>query len=499
MKIPKNFYNWLSFTGFILALNALILMLILFVISMTTAQSNAYLGIFIYIVLPMFLVLGMLMIPIGMWIKMKKKIKYPESDQRYPVLDLNNKRHKDRLIIISVFTLLFLVVSAMGSYEAFHYSESVEFCGTLCHKVMEPEYVTYLHSPHARVPCVECHVGEGAGWYVKSKLSGLYQVYSVLFNKYPRPIETPIKNLRPARETCEKCHWPQKFYAQKLRNQRGYLTDSLNTEWNISLLMKIGPKYSSLGLKEGIHWHINPGMKIEYKASAENRETIPWVRFTNLKTGEVQIFQDSENMLDQKALDTLATRTMDCMDCHNRPSHSYKSPSEYVDNAMITGEIPKELPFVKLVAMQVLKGPFTEMDSSLRFIADSIRNFYRISYPSIFSAQRPLIEKAIAGIHSEFKKNVFPYMRVTANAYLNHIGHLESDGCFRCHSDRHQNEKGKVISKDCNWCHTIIAQGPTGDVKSSPVNETMEFMHPVNIKDKWKTAFCTECHLDLYP
>jgi len=499
MKIPKTFYNWLSFTGFILALNALILMMILFVLSLTTEQSNAYIGIFIYIVLPTFLVLGLILIPVGMWFKMKKRIKYPDTDQRFPILDLNNKRHKDRLIIVSVFTFLFLVVSAMGSYEAFHYTESVEFCGTLCHKVMEPEYVTYLHSPHARVACVECHVGEGAGWYVKSKLSGLYQVYSVLFHKYSRPIGTPIKNLRPARETCEKCHWPQKFYAQKLLNQRGYLTDSLNTEWNISMLMKVGPNYSAFGLKEGIHWHINPNMRIEYKASADDRESIPWVKFTNLKTGEVKIFNDTDNILSKRAMDSLPTRTMDCMDCHNRPSHSYKSAPVYVDNAMITGAVPVNLPFIKLVAMQVLKGPFTKLDSSLRFIHDSITNFYRISYPAIYKSQRPLIDKAVAGIQDEFKINVFPYMRATSSMYLNHIGHLESDGCFRCHSDRHKTSKGQVISKDCNLCHTIIAQGPTKDMKYSPINETMEFIHPINVKDKWKTSFCSECHKELYP
>ena len=398
-----------------------------------------------------------------------------------------------------VGTFLFLLISAMGSYEAFHYTESVEFCGTLCHKVMEPEYVTYLHSPHARVACVECHVGEGAGWYVKSKLSGLYQVYSVLFNKFPRPIGTPIKSLRPARETCEKCHWPQKFYAQKLLSQRGYLTDSLNTEWNISMLMKVGPTYSAFGLKEGIHWHINPNTRIEYKASSNDRESIPWVRYTNLKTGEVQIFNDTDNMLTQKGLDTIPTRTMDCMDCHNRPSHSYKSAPQYVDNAMITGAVPQNLPFVKLVAMQVLKGPFTKMDSSLRYIHDSILNFYRVSYPAIYKTQRPLIDQAIAGIQAEFKINVFPYMRATSNQYLNHIGHLESDGCFRCHSDRHKTSKGKTISKDCNLCHSIIAQGPTGDMKYSTINQTMEFIHPINVRDKWKTSFCSECHKELYP
>ena len=495
MKLPKSISNWISITGFIFSANSLILIAVLFVQALLSEHTNPYNGIFTYIILPVILFIGLLLIPTGMLFH-RKKTRDPQ--EHWPVLDMNIPRHRQKLIMVSVFTFLFLIISAMGSYEAFNYTESVEFCGKLCHKVMEPEYETYLHSPHARVACVECHVGEGAGWYVKSKLSGLYQVYSVIFHKYHQPIETPIQNLRPARETCERCHWPQKFYAKKLRTQRVYLTDSLNTEWNYSMLMRIGPNYSAMGLIEGIHWHINKDMRIEYVATTKDRESIPWVKFTNLKTGDVQIFQDTENMLNKKALDTLPHRIMDCMDCHNRPSHSYKSAPVYFDNTLITGEVSKDLPFIKKVAMNVLKNPFTNKDSAFGYIRDSITNFYKTGYPSVYQTQKPLIDKAILTIQQEFSLNVFPYMRASSNNYLNHIGHLESDGCFRCHSDRHKSEKSKIISKDCNMCHTIIAQGPTGKVQYGSVDNVMEFQHPVDIKDKWKSYFCTECHRQLY-
>jgi hypothetical protein len=496
MKIPKTIYNWLSITGFILAVNSAILILVLFIFSELTPSTNIYNGVFTYVIMPVILVIGLILIPIGMLIR-RKRIK--GAEERWPVLDLNNPRQRQNLILISIFTFLFLIVSAMGSYEAFNYTESVEFCGKLCHKVMNPEYTSYQNSPHARVACVECHVGEGAGWYVRSKLSGLYQVYSVLFHKYPKPIGTPISNLRPARETCERCHWPQKFYPRTLRNQRGYLTDSLSTEWNISMLMKTGPTYSSMGTVEGIHWHINPNVKIEYIASTNDRESIPWVKYTNLKTGEVQIFEDTANVLTQKGKDSLTMRMMDCMDCHNRPSHSYKSAPVYIDNAMVKGTIPKELPFIKKVAMNVLKGPFNTTDSSLAFIRDSVINFYKVQYPEIYASRKALILQAVKGIQDEFSINVFPEMNVTADKYLNHIGHLESDGCFRCHSDRHRSDKGKVISKDCNLCHTLIAQGPTGKMQYATINQAMEFVHPIDVKDNWKTYFCTECHRVLYP
>jgi hypothetical protein len=386
----------------------------------------------------------------------------------------------------------------MGSYEAFKYTESVEFCGKLCHQVMEPEYVSYQHSPHARVACVECHVGEGAGWYMKSKLSGLYQVYSVTFKKYARPIETPLHNLRPASETCARCHWPEKFYSRKLVNIRSYLTDSVNTEWNNSLMIKIGPEFSSLGHAEGIHWHINKDFKIEYVATTNDRESIPWVKMTNLKTGEVKTFMDTENPIDKRKLDSIPARTMDCMDCHNRPSHLYRSPTFYVNNAMVSGLIPKDIPYIKKAAMEALKSPFTSMDSAMTSIDQTIVKFYKDNYPMIYTKESARISAAIGAIQAEYKNNAFPYMRADATRYLNHIGHLESDGCFRCHSDRHKTEKGETISRDCNLCHIIVNQGPTGNVTTSSTDKALDFEHPVSIDDAWKTNFCSECHKVLY-
>jgi hypothetical protein len=498
MKFPKSFYNWLSISGFIIALNSLVLILVLFVLSLTTMSGNTYLGVFIYMVLPAFLIIGLLAIPAGM-ILVKSKRYEMEAMERWPKLDLNKKDHRSTFIKVSVITMFFLIASAMGSYQAFTYTESVEFCGLLCHKVMEPEHTTYMNSPHARVACVECHVGEGADWYVKSKMSGLYQVYSVIFNKYSRPIATPLENLRPARETCERCHWPEKFYSTKLRNERRYLADTNNTEWNVSLLMKIGPSHSAMGLKEGIHWHINKDFKIEYISTERNRETIPWVRLTNLKTGEVKIFEDEEAPLDAKAKDTLVVRAMDCMDCHNRPSHLYKSPVVYVDNAIVAGLIPNNIPFFKYTAMQALKLPFKDRIFAAKFIHDTIITMYKNDYPDVYAKESKRIESAIKVVQTEYSKNAFPEMGVESRQYLNHIGHLESMGCFRCHSDKHKTKKGEVIKKDCNLCHSIIAQGPTGKMTYSSLDSTLEFLHPIKLKnDAWKTGFCSECHKNLF-
>lgn len=495
MRIPRSIYNWLSIAGLILSGNALILIISLFIVSISMDTGHTYLGLYIYIVLPIMLVIGLLLIPLGMIIQIRKRKKLNlTSEAGWPVLDLNNRGQRVHLIIASVSTLLFVLISAAGSYKAYHYTESTNFCGKLCHSVMNPEYTTYLNSPHARVKCVECHVGEGADWYVKSKLSGLYQVYSVIFKKYHRPIETPIDNLRPARETCENCHWPQKFYSKKLRIQRGFLSDSTNTAWNISLLMKIGPDHSAFGLKEGIHWHINPDVRIEYKASQKDREKIPWVKYTNKRTGEVHIYQDEENTLSKSKLDSLPTRIFDCMDCHNRPSHQFNPTNVFVDNGLLTGSIPKDLRYIKKATLRALKDPFSSSDSAKIMIKKGIYDYYTEKHPEILTANHKLVDKAIVGVENEFFKNNFPEMNITGTSYLNHIGHMYSDGCFRCHSDKLKNETGKVISKDCNLCHTIVAQGPTGKVATVPVTETMEFQHPIDIGTDWKDYNCTECH-----
>ncbi len=414
------------------------------------------------------------------------------------VIDLRDSRQWNAVAVFIFVTIVFLLLTGIGSYQAFHYTETNEFCGTLCHQVMEPEYVAYQESAHSRVSCVECHVGTGVDWYVKSKLSGMYQVYSVLFNKYPTPIETPIHNLRPAREICEECHWPEKFYSYRLRNQRNYLADSANTEWNIQLKMKIGSEYSALGLQEGIHWHIHSDVKIDYVASTEKREFIPWVRYIDLSTGDTVIYQDMYETLGPEAFDTLELREMDCLDCHNRPSHHYLPPQEFIDELIAAGSIPSELPEVKFLAMQVFNQEFTTRDSGAMQIRESVEAFYSSTYPEIAEDNKDMIDKAIDGFLAGYNRNFFPEMKANWDAYPLHIGHSEFNGCFRCHNGNHQSEDGQVISRDCNLCHSILAQGGGDYYEATTIDSSLEFKHPVDIDEAWKEMACSDCHRYLY-
>lgn len=439
------------------------------------------------------------MIPVGMILARRRIKRSTESEKkRLPVIDLNDPRNRNAFIIFTVVTIVVLFLSTYGSFEAFHLTESVEFCGTLCHKVMEPEHTAYQNSPHANVSCVECHVGSGASWYVKSKLSGLHQVYAVLTKTYPTPIETPLHDLRPARETCERCHWPQKFYSRSLETNKYFLADSLNSEWDIMLQMKTGPEYTGLGLKEGIHWHINPSVKIEYISDNDKRENITYVKYSNNSTGEVTIYRNPDNPIDDSLLAVVEPRTMDCIDCHNRPSHNYNSPPVYFDKALLTGEISAKIPFIKKISMDVLKQTFTDRDTALRSIQEQIVNFYKTGHNDFYLQNVELINNAVSSIQKSFSQNTFPGMKVTYDVYPEHIGHLESEGCFRCHNDSFKSETGRTITKDCNLCHTIVGQGIPGMMKFTNVRDTLEFEHPIDIGTAWKEANCSECHRFLY-
>lgn len=499
MKLPPSTKNWLTIIGSIIAGINLGIIILLFIISTIFNMDSTNLGLFIYVILPGFMILGLILIPAGMIRERKRQSKMSDkSEARLPRIDLNDPRHKNAFVIFTITTIIILFLSTLGSFEAYHITESVEFCGTLCHEVMEPEYTAYQKSPHANVTCVECHVGSGASWYVKSKISGLQQIFAVMTNDFSRPIETPLHDLRPAMETCEKCHWPEKFYSRSLRTIKYFMTDPENSEWDIILQMKTGPEYSELGLQEGIHWHINPLIDVSYKSENDKREIITWVKYTDKITGEVNIYKNENITVSDSSLAISESKSMDCIDCHNRPSHIYRSPAAYFDEAMITGAISQNIPSIKQVSMGILGEKFTDKDTALMKIKEGINSYYKSEFAGFYSANKPLIEKAIDAIQKGFSQNTFPSMKVNWDVYPDHIGHQESEGCFRCHNDQFISESGRIISKDCNLCHTIIGQGKPGMMTYTSVKESLEFEHPVDIGTDWKDINCSECHKYLY-
>jgi len=288
--LPKNqrpslLKNWLSMTGVVIVIGGLFSFFLLFVMDLLAETPNPYIGILTYFIAPSFLLLGMALTIIGaLWERYKLG---HTAGKLLPkmVVDLSRPRDRKIMGVFLTCTVLFLLVSAMGSYHTYHFTESTTFCGEACHTVMEPEMVTYQHGSHARVSCTECHIGKGASYFVKSKLSGTYQLYAVTFNKYPRPVPTPIKNLRPAQDTCEQCHWPEKFVGDLDRTYNYFLGDEENTPYSLRMTMKVGGSDPTRGPVGGIHWHMNVGNKVEYIATDPSRTSIPWVRMTDEQGG----------------------------------------------------------------------------------------------------------------------------------------------------------------------------------------------------------------------
>jgi len=262
--------------------------------------------------------------------------------------------------------------------------------------------------------------------------------------------------------------------------------------------MKIGAQQSAHGLKEGIHWHINPDISVEYISEDDKNLNISLVKYTNNNTGEIKIYTTEEKQVNQIPENDF--HKMDCMDCHNRPSHNYKPPAFFVNEAMTSGSIPKDLPEIKNLSMEICSEQLFDSDSAKEFIQKSILEFYDSEYPEILETDNEKIQQAITGLNDIYFKNIFPEMNVRWDAYPNHIGHLEFDGCFRCHNDNLTNEQGDTITKDCNLCHTIIAQGMDDEMQFAQTGESLPFLHPGDIEeDEWQEALCTECHTGLNP
>jgi len=472
------FRNWLSLTGLVIVIGSLFSFFFLLLLDALAHFANPYVGILTYLVAPGFLVIGLLVALLGAFLRHRQIIR---TSGPLPPLRIDLTRPRDRRLFGFFLAggVLFLLVAALGSYQTYHFTESVNFCGQACHGVMKPEYVTYLHSPHAKVPCAECHIGKGANWYVRSKLSGTYQVYATLADKYPRPIPTPVKNLRPAQETCEECHWPQKFVGNLERSYNYFLSDETNTPFTVRMLMNVGGGDPTHGPVGGIHWHMNVGNKVEYLASDEARQKIPYVRVTELAQGVVTEFRTPKftNTVDEASL-----RTMDCMDCHNRPAHRYQTPNTAVNLAMFLGKIDRGLPLVKSNALHVLTQSYTNDTQALQTIATTLSQ----RYPN-----DPRIRSAIGAVQEIYTNNFFPEMKASWKTYPDNIGHKDWPGCFRCHDGLHKTADGKrsIKANDCNACHTILAQG-NGAELDQLTPKGQKFKHPGDEVE----GGCNDCH-----
>jgi len=474
--------NPISLVGLVLGIVAFGNFLFLFFIDLSSEHPSPYVGILAYMVAPAFLVLGLAMVPFGVWYDRRKRRQHPAEPIRYLHVDFNDPSQRGALTFIFTFVIAFIGLSVVGSYKAYEFTDSVQFCGQLCHSVMAPEFTAYQLSPHARVACVDCHVGAGATWYVKSKLSGARQVFATTFNTYPRPIPTPVHNLRPAAQTCEQCHWPKKFYGAQLKVFTHFASDEKNTPRQIRMLINVGGGDPATGAPEGIHWHMNISNEITYIATDDQRQVIPYIHLKDHQ-GRVTEFFAKDSTLTKEQIAKSPRRLMDCVDCHNRPTHIYLAPDRSVDRALLAGTIDRSLPFAKLQSVSVLVKDYKSTPLALQAIASGFTSYYKTSQPAVYSSKKASIDRSVATLQQIFSNTQFPEMNVDWRTHRDNVGHLYTLGCFRCHDDQHVSADGKRISKECTVCHTVLGE--------SGANAT--FQHPVDLGDL-RNFNCADCH-----
>ena len=422
-------------------------------------NDNPYLGIIFFLLLPAVFVIGLLLIPVGVWVRHKKLQKAGLIPAEFPKIDLNDRIFRHGLDIVLVTTIVNLLVVSMASYRGAAYMDSPQFCGQSCH-VMHPEYTAYKISAHSHVDCVACHIGSGAQAYFSAKVNGTKQLIEVSFHPisgmapkiipdYPTPIESPVRNLRPARVICEGCHTPARFIGEKLLVKSSFADDETNTETQSVVVLHLGGR-DSLSHLTGIHGvHLG---HIEYVATDPTRTSIPWVQKRN-DDGTETVFATAAA---GAGVPKGERRVMDCIDCHNRAAHTFVTAEDALNRAMAEGAVSPSLPWVHKKGLELLKGNYASEDDARAKIPAQLEGFYRTEHPEVLAAKAALVKSAGEQLAVLYNQNVFPYMKVTWGTHPNHIGHMSYPGCFRCHDGEHAAKGGASITQDCSACHNLL-------------------------------------------
>jgi hypothetical protein len=438
--LPAAARNPVSLIGVAVTTAMAIVFLVLLALELSGQLVNPYAGLLVFIAVPFVFVLGLILIPIGIW-RQRRLVASGQATGDWPVIDLRLPSTRQVIVGVGLLTIANVFIVSLAAYGAVHEMESAEFCGTTCHTAMEPEWKARDVASHSKVACVSCHVGPGAAGFIEAKAAGTRQLWHVITNKVPTPVEAPVHSMPPARDTCMSCHSNGRNHGDRLREIREYADDETSTETVTKVQLHVGGTKPAAG----IHWHI--AQQIEYVATDRQRQTIPYVKFTDA-SGNVKEYR-SEGVSDAD-LAKGERRTMDCMDCHNRPAHTFApSPERAVDLAIASGQLPRTLPFARREAIAAVKDEYASGDEAQRGIEARLRK--------AFSAQasNPALGQTISAVQDIYGRNIFPAMKVKWATYPNNIGHQFFTGCFRCHDDSHKARDGTVIKQDCETCHAF--------------------------------------------
>ena len=439
--------HWLSLSGVALVTTAVISWLFVLPLQLRGHADNPYVGIVTLLLLPLLFFAGLALIPIGVY-KSKRQLR---EEFGAPTFDRRAALRRIAWFLV-VTTFVNILIGTQFTYRAIKHMETPQFCGGSCH-VMNPELAAYGNSPHSRVECVECHVAPGAAGWLSSKTSGIRQLVETVLNTNPRPIPSALESNRlvPASQTCENCHWPQNFAGARLRVFSKYAEDEANTRTQTVLLMLVGGNRIT-----GIHGaHFGPGIHIRFAAADPARQTIPWVEYRNTNTGDVRTFSAPDPP--SPSGKEFPKVEMQCVDCHNRPTHAFESPEHAMDQALAFGQIPITLPFIKKKSVELLKANYAASKDAAEKLPTELVRFYQQNYPELYAKRGDEIQQSGRVVLGIYQRNVFPDLKVSWGTYPNNLGHMDFPGCFRCHDSAHVTADGNAITQDCSSCHEALA------------------------------------------
>ena len=410
--------------------------------------ENPYIGLLVFVVIPVVFFTGLILIPIGIALG-KRRVA-----QQLAVLPDRRAAFRRAGIFFAVMTAANVIIGSQLSYRAVEHMDTAQFCGQTCH-VMKPEYTAHLLPPHQQVACATCHIAPGTTGWLEGKMAGTRQLMEVMFNSYPRPIQSALESNRlvSSTETCEQCHARQKFIGPVLRVTAKYQPDEKNSRTDTVLTMLVGG-----GTSGGIHGaHLGPGVHIRYAAQDKKRQMIPWVEYRNTQTGVQRTYVSGDAKSDPSSSSSTPIFEMQCADCHNRAAHRFEDPDRAVDRALADGQIAASLPFVKKTGAALIQADYPSDAEAAQKIPAGLTAFYAQTYPDVAAKRGAEIQAAGAALLAIYQRNVFPDLKVTWGTYLNNLGHVDSPGCFRCHDGGHATAAGQAITQDCDTCHKAVA------------------------------------------
>lgn len=497
-SLPQTFYNPLSLVGAVVVVFNIGLMIFLAVVEMLSKHSRPYADIIIFMVLPLIVSVGLVLIVVGIVRERGRLRAGGVTESRFPILDFNDPKHRTLVLVFSCGFLIMSLLYAFAGFKTYEYTESDTFCGVLCHSsgqsIHRAENQSYSFSPHAKVGCSTCHVGSGVEYFVLYKVRGMRQLFNLLTARVPKPIPTPVADLRPAQDVCESCHGPKYQFYERLEARQYFLSDSSNTPWKLDLLLKMGTAGLKTDRPPKMHWHSSTTEEIIYDASDPKRVFIPWVHVKRLD-GKERTYRSRGTGMGVKEPGYAEKRRMDCVDCHNRAGHPFHHPSDILNALLSTGLVDPSLPDIKKTAVKALEGEYRTFNEGKEAIRKTIMDFYRTTYPSVAEARKQTIDRAITALQRTYENNYDPAMKVSWRNFPSNQGHRHATGCFRCHDGNHVSEDGAVLSRDCGLCHVLLEHLISENEKDkSAVLRVLTYPHPVDIGDSYLTMNCSDCH-----